>query len=112
MVSKDDGVYVLYPEYFDRRAKRPLRRVPVSLALDNPTAELVAKAALEMRLSPTIEKGTGHPSTWEKQAGRVLVKAVGAKSAILQQVAERMLELRAVERETAAAAAASVPKKK
>lgn len=98
-MSKDDGVYVLYPEYFDRRAKRPVRRVAVAAALDNPTADLIAKAALEMHLSPTIEKGTGHPATWERQAGRVLVKAVGAKSAIIQQIAEKIRVIQQAERE-------------
>ena len=81
---------VLYPIYFDKTAPRPPRRVPLALALDNPTADDVAQAALKLRLQPVLEKGVAHPRRpWEKN-GRVLIEIRGSKSVLMRQVAEIM----------------------
>lgn len=88
MVSRDDGKVVLWPLYFDRSEPRPWRRVPKELALDDPTAEAVANAAAKLRLKPILEKGVSHPKRWWKAEGRVLVEARGAKSVLIQQIAE------------------------
>lgn len=88
MVSRDDGKVVLWPLYFDRSEPRPWRRVPKELALDDPTAEAVANAAAKLRLKPVLEKGVSHPKRWWKAEGRVLIEARGAKSVLIQQIAE------------------------
>lgn len=88
MVSRDEGKIVLWPLYFDRSEPRPWRRVPKTLALDDPTAEAVAQAAAKLRLKPILEKGVAHPKRWWKAEGRVLVEARGAKSVLIQQIAE------------------------
>lgn len=90
MVSKDDNKIVLWPLYFDIGEHRPWRRVPKELALEDPTAEAIAKAAAELRLRPILEKGVSHPKRWWKEEGRVLVDAKGSKSALIVQIAERL----------------------
>ena len=90
MVSRDDGKIVLWPLYFDIAEPRPWRRVPKDLALDEPTAEAIAKVAAELRLRPVLEKGVSHPKRWWKGEGRVLVDAKVSKSALVQQIAERL----------------------
>lgn len=90
MVSRDEGKVVLWPLYFDRSEPRPWRRVSKDLALDDPTAEAVANAAAKLRLKPILEKGVPHPKRWWKNEGRVLVDARGAKSVLIQQIAELM----------------------
>ena len=90
MVSRDDGKLVLWPCYFDRAEKRPWRRVPRELAVDAPTADTIAKIAAQMHLKPVLEKGVAHPKRWWKAEGRVLVDARGAKSVLIQQIAERL----------------------
>lgn len=90
MVSRDDGKLVLWPLYFDAAEPRPWRRVPKALALEEPTAEAVANAAAKLRLKPVLEKGVSHPKRWWKSEGRVLVDARGAKSVLIQQIAELM----------------------
>jgi signal recognition particle subunit SRP19 len=94
MVTKQDEKYVLYPAYFDSQRSRPLRRIPKALAVRNPSAEELAKAALALKLQPVLEKGRAHPSRpWEK-AGRVLVDVRGEKSALLRQLSEKLREMR------------------
>lgn len=90
MVSKDDGKLVLWPLYFDSEEPRPWRRVPKELATEDPSAEAIARIAAELRLKPVLEKGVAHPKRWWKQEGRVLVDIRGAKSVLIQQIAERL----------------------
>lgn len=90
MVSRDDGKLVLWPLYFDAAEPRPWRRVPKALAVDEPTAEAIAQIAAKMHLRPVLEKGVSHPKRWWKGEGRVLIDARGAKSVLVQQIAEAL----------------------
>lgn len=90
MVSRDDGKLVLWPCYFDRAEKRPWRRVPRELAVEAPSADAIAKVAAQMHLKPVLERGVAHPKRWWKAEGRVLIDARGAKTVLLQQIAERL----------------------
>lgn len=90
MVSRDDGKLVLWPLYFDVDEPRPWRRVPKELAVSEPTAEAIARIAAELRLKPVLEKGVSHPKRWWKEEGRVLVDVRGAKTVLIQQIAERL----------------------
>lgn len=94
MVARDEGKYVLYPCYFDSHQPRPPRRVAKELAVRNPSAEELAKAALALKLQPVLEKGRAHPARpWDK-AGRVLVDVRGEKMALVRQLAEKLRDLR------------------
>ncbi len=95
MVSRHDDKYVLYPAYFDSKAKRPLRRVAKDIAIPSPTAEQVAKACASLRLKPTLEKGKHHPARWDRGEGRVLVPVRGSKAVLVRQVGEELNKLRA-----------------
>jgi len=90
MVSREDGKIVLWPIYFDAAEPRPWRRLKKQAALEAPTAEEIAQAAAAFRLSPILEKGVAHPRRWWKNEGRVLIDARGAKTVLLQQIAERI----------------------
>lgn len=92
MVSKRDEKLVLWPTYFDIKEPRPWRRVPKTLAVEDPTVEAIAKVALALRLRPVIEKGVAHPHRWYERSGRVLVDIRGSKSVLLQQIAEKLKE--------------------
>jgi len=90
MVSRDEGKLVLCPCYFDRAEKRPWRRVAKEYAVDAPTAEAIAKVAAQMHLKPVLEKGVAHPKRWWRAEGRVLIDVRGAKTVLIQQIAERL----------------------
>ncbi len=88
MVSKRDEKLVLWPIYFDVDEPRPWRRVPKDLAIHGPTADAIAKAAAQLRLSPVLERGVAHPARWYEKSGRVLIDVRGSKSVLVQQIAE------------------------
>jgi signal recognition particle subunit SRP19 len=111
MVSKRDGKLVLWPIYFDKDAPRAWRRVPLDLAIAEPTAEEVAKAAQTIRLKPILEKGVPHPSRWYARSGRVLVDVRGAKSVLLRQIGEELKIARA-KAPAPPAKAANAPRRK
>lgn len=109
MVSRDDGKLVLWPSYFDKAEPRPWRRVAKGLAIENPTAEAIAKIAAAMHLKPILEKGVSHPKRWWKKEGRVLVDARGSKSVLLQQIAQKLHDAQAA---APAPAQPTAPRKK
>jgi len=94
VVSRDDDKYVLYPVYFDRNEPRGLRRVPQGLAVDEPTADHVAKACTQLRLKPVLQRDNHHPARWVEGEGRVLVPRRGSKAVLIRQIAEELAELR------------------
>lgn len=94
MVTRTDEKYVVYPAYFDASLSRDLRRVPRELAVDDPSADEVAKACAKLRLKPTLERSKHHPSRWHEDKGRVLVPLRGSKAVLLRQIGEKLAELR------------------
>ncbi len=88
MVSRDENRIVLWPEYFDKMlTKEQGRRVPLKLAINNPTVEEIAKASKRLKLIPKIESNKSYPSRWWRRSGRVLVRAKARKTKIIRQVA-------------------------
>ncbi len=66
--------YVIWPVYFDASISRSkCRRVPLKLAVKNPTAEQIAAAARKLGWDAEIEPG-GHPAFWWKKGGKVIIK--------------------------------------
>jgi len=70
---KKDG-YIIWPAYFDASISRSkCRRVPLNLAIKNPTAEQVAAAAGRLGWRVDIEPGS-HPAFWWRRTGKAVVK--------------------------------------
>ena len=91
MVSKRDGVLVLWPHYFDaERSRAAGRRVPREHAVRDPKAGHIAEAAKSLGLEPVLEKEAAHPARWWKPSGRVLVKKRWAKEETLRRIADRL----------------------
>lgn len=91
MVARDSGKIVLWPLYFDASLSRVKgRKVPKKYAIENPTAENIAKAAKSLGLNPELQPHASHPATSWKTDGRVLVDKKGSKSKLLLQIANRM----------------------
>ena len=91
MVGKKDGKYVIWPAYFDRNLSRDEgRKVPLKLAVENPSVEKIAKAAVALRLNPVIEEDARYPSKHWENRGRVLVDKKDSKIATLKNIARLM----------------------
>ncbi len=86
---------ILWPAYFDSSKKRSQgRRVPVRLALDNPTSAELVETCRALSLKALPQEGERYPRSWWDDADPVLVETAGTKSKLLLHVAAKMRELR------------------
>lgn len=91
MVSKSDGKLVLWPAYFDVSiSKDEGRRLPKSLAIQNPTLDAIEKACAALGLNPIREDDKAYSSNWYGARGRILIDDKGPKAQVLKQIAEKM----------------------
>jgi len=85
---------VIWPSYFSKSlSRRQGRRVPLSLAVRNPTRESVTEAVESLRMKAQLEEGA-HPSTWWNKTGKVLVttgKKI-TKERLIISIASKMSE--------------------
>lgn len=66
--------YVIWPVYLDASVSRSkCRKVPLNLAVKNPTIEQIAAAARSLGWSVEIEPGS-HPAFWWRKSGKVIIK--------------------------------------
>lgn len=88
--------HVIWPIYFDGSVSRSYcRRVPLSLSVKNPTAELVAEAARKLGWKAEIEPGS-HPAFWWKRAGKVIIDPGKPmkKSEVIRLLAQELKAIR------------------
>ncbi len=91
MVSKRDGVIVVWPHYFDAaRTRAQGRRVSKEKAIRDPKSGVIAEAAKSLGLDPVLEKEAAHPAGWWRPAGRVLVQKRWSKEETLRRLADRL----------------------
>jgi len=85
---RDRSKWVLWPLYFDADASRlEGRRVSKEMAVKNPTAEDILRAAGKMGLK-AVKEEKAHPSRWWRKEGRVLVEKKFRKMETIRRVAE------------------------
>ncbi|MFQ6128989.1 MAG: signal recognition particle subunit SRP19/SEC65 family protein [Thermoplasmata archaeon] len=88
-------IIILWPCYFDRtKTRKEGRRVPKKLAIQDPTAEIIAKTARDLGYYVEIEPEKSHPSEPRKGDGRVIVAKTTPKSDIILQIASRLKDQR------------------
>ncbi len=91
MRRRERRAIIVYPVYFDKeRSRSEGRRVPLRLAIERPSAELVAKAASELGYEIEVEPEKRHPRAWFEYSGRVVVLTEERKEEVLRKIAERM----------------------
>lgn len=88
---------VIWPAYFDATlSRREGRRVPRSLAVDDPTVDEIAQAVGQVGYDAVIEREKAYPRRGWTESGRVLVKDASdaGKSDLLQAVGAYVATLR------------------
>ena len=88
--------YMIWPIYFDSSASRSIcRKVPLKLAVKNPTAEKIASADKKLGWKAEIEEGSHPAARWQK-TGRVIVEPNKPmkKSEVLKMIALKLREMR------------------
>lgn len=88
---KRDG-YIIWPIYFDKNIPRSrCRRVPINLAVKNPSVEKIIEAAKSLGWSVEIEEGA-HPSTWWIKTSKLIIKPNKpmSKNSLIKTLAHRL----------------------
>lgn len=88
---------ILWPAYFDAdRTRSEGRRVPVSMAVTEPTLDEIAKAVQQVGYDATIEREKAYPRDPLDVTGRVAVQNAddAGKSDMIQAVAAYIQALR------------------
>ena len=88
---------VLWPAYFDAsRSRKEGRRVPVDLAVEDPSVDEIAQAVKQVGYDAVIERDVAYPrQPWER-TGRVRVEGADddSKNDLVQAVAAYVAALR------------------
>jgi signal recognition particle subunit SRP19 len=88
---------VIWPAYFDATLSRnDGRRVPLDLAVDEPTVDEIATAVQQVGYDAVVERDAAYPRQHWTDAGRVLVQDAddAGKSDLLQAVGAYVTALR------------------
>lgn len=88
---------VLWPAYFDADlTRREGRRVPLDLAVENPTIEEIAQAVGQVGYDAQIDRDVAYPREHYETRGRVVVREAtdAGKSDLIQAVAAYVTALR------------------
>ncbi len=97
MFEERKAYFIIYPEYFDSRLSQRLgRKVPLELAIENPTLEELYEAVKSLKLTAFIEKEKSRPSNWFERKGRIKVlRPQGIKKRqLLKLIAKRLAVVR------------------
>ncbi|MEM4369275.1 MAG: signal recognition particle subunit SRP19/SEC65 family protein [Desulfurococcaceae archaeon] len=91
---------IFYPAYLDYNLSRKNgRRVPLSLAVPNPTLEEIVRAARVLGLDAEVEQNSLYPRHGRSGAkGRVIVSKRGSKLKTIYEIARALKEIRGVKR--------------
>ncbi|WP_122088464.1 signal recognition particle subunit SRP19 [Halalkalicoccus subterraneus] len=87
---------VIWPAYLDADVSRSKgRRVPLDIAIDEPTVEEIAAAAQQVGYDAVIERDQTYPREYERR-GRVLIKDAddASKNDLVQAIAAYVTALR------------------
>jgi signal recognition particle subunit SRP19 len=94
LVGARDGLFILYPQYFDSSISRAQgRRVPRDQAVKAPKAIDVFHAAQKAGFDPELDPDHHHPAFWSMKAGRVLISldnVDGSKAGLIRVIARFM----------------------
>ncbi len=78
---------IIWPIYFDSRfSRKEGRRVPLYIAIEHPSLELISKAAKTRGLQPIIDINAKHPKTWFDSQGRLIIYTNLEKSKIIRLI--------------------------
>jgi signal recognition particle subunit SRP19 len=92
MLERD--VRYIYPEYFDSRKPRGVRKVPLELAVPDPKIEEIALILRAANIPHSIEQ-KHHPANRYERKGRIAVKKLNVrKRKLLIAIAKSLKKLR------------------
>ncbi len=88
---------ILWPAYFDAgKKRREGRRLPIRLALENPTTNELLEVCKALSLKAEVKQGKRYPKDWWDDTDPILVETAGTKSKLLAHIAGKLRELRQI----------------
>lgn len=95
MVRTRTSHIILWPSYFDAAKSRARgRRVPKSLALQNPTSEELLAAAESLGFETTLHTDKSYPGAWWDHEGCIAVEKTLRKTDLIEKLAPKLKQLR------------------
>ncbi|MBS7643128.1 signal recognition particle protein Srp19 [Candidatus Bathyarchaeota archaeon] len=92
---KTRGKLIIWPIYLDvAKTRREGRRLPKTIAVENPKLQEIGLAASALNLNPELKPDAAHPSAWWEKTGMILVDKKWSKTQTLQKLADKILEQR------------------
>ena len=86
---------VIWPTYLDKKVSRSGgRRIPRRISVKSPKLDEIAKALRKLGLEVEIEPDKAYPKRWWDEKGRILVRKVKSKDALLREIALKIKEMR------------------
>ena len=86
---------ILWPSYFDATKSRATgRRVPKSLAVQNPTSQEVLEAVKAIGLEATLLPDKAYPRNWWDREGCVSVEKSLKKTELIEKVAPKLKQMK------------------
>ncbi|RLG78033.1 MAG: signal recognition particle protein Srp19 [Thermoprotei archaeon] len=70
------------------------RKVPLSLAIENPTIKDILEACRELNLYCEAEEEPRYPRMWHIHRGRVKVRYTGSKTQLLRNIAKAIISIK------------------
>ncbi len=94
MAYDADVAITLWPEYFDaKRTRAEGRRLPISLCVENPSLDIIAKAAMILDLEYEVKENMCYPKAPRAGHGCVKVeKGRIGKTALLREVGNTLIK--------------------
>ncbi len=85
---------IIWPEYFNSRlTRREGRRVPLNLAVKDPSKELFLKACEKLGIKCSVEEGKYYPRIWYRSLGFMVIAEVSEdvrKTKLIRMLAEEI----------------------
>jgi signal recognition particle subunit SRP19 len=86
---------ILWPSYFDASKSRATgRRVPKSLAVQNPTSQELLEAVKAIGLEATLLPDKAYPRSWWGREGCVSVEKTLKKTELIEKVAPKLKHMK------------------
>ena len=94
MAYDADVAITLWPEYFDaKRTRSEGQRLPVAMCVENPSLDIIAKAAMILDLEYEVREDMSYPKAPRSRHGCVKVeKGKIGKTALLREVGNTLIK--------------------
>lgn len=96
-LAERNKYWTVYPEHIDHRLSRRLgRKIPLSLAVDNPTLDELIAACELLGIPTIVERNKSHPSNWIERKGRIKILKLTriSKHKLLKLLAHKINQIR------------------